>query len=81
MFLEGEFKKGLNSYDANFALLRLIFAGLFRYYSSSMIMFRFKKDSKESLENELTTEPDTYCDQRNLVHQIKRNKMKQNEMK
>lgn len=76
MFLGREFNKGLNADDTNFALLRLIFAGLFRYYSSSVAMFSFEKDSKENLGNELINEPDMYCDQRNTVHQIKQNEIK-----
>lgn len=51
IFLGSKFNKGLNADDTNFALLQLIFAELFRYYSSSMIMFRFEKDSKENLGN------------------------------
>lgn len=37
-----------------------------------MIMFSFEKDSKENLGNELTTESDTYYDQRNMMHEIER---------
>lgn len=47
MFLGRKFNNDLNADDTNFALLKLIFAVLFRCYSSSMIMFALKRIAKK----------------------------------
>jgi len=70
----------VNAGDLDFALGRLIFAGVFRYCLSSVIMLSFEQDSKENLGRKLITEPDTYSDQRNLVHQKNQTKPNQNKI-